>query len=130
MQSTSINPSRGSALGGTDVTIDGVGFNEPVTVDIGGVRAQVLRVSSTEILARTGTLASPCSTGAANQIVTVTNVDNGDTALSLPPQSFSYIPVPATITSITGTAPISVGSALTVGVQNPGVGLLGTANVS
>src|ERR1043165_9602161 len=41
MAITAINPTAGSAFGGTDVTIDGVGFNDPVTVDIGGVRAQV-----------------------------------------------------------------------------------------
>jgi hypothetical protein len=133
MQITAINPVRGSALGGTDITIDGTGFDDPVTVDIGAsgtpIRAQVIRVSGTQILARTGGLASPCNAAVANVPVTVTNVANGDSAISTAPQVFSYIPVPAVITSITGTPPVTIGSALNVGVQNPGVGLLGSASV-
>lgn len=129
MQITSINPTLGSSLGGTDVRIDGIGFNDPVTVDFGVTRAQVIRVSSTEIIARTGSLASPCA-GAANVGITVTNVDNGDTATSAAPQTFTYIPVPSAITSITSSGPITVGSALTVNVDNPGVGLLGTGVVT
>jgi hypothetical protein len=129
MQITAVNPTVGSALGGTDVTIDGVGFNDPLTVDIGGVRAQVLRVSGTEILVRTGPLASPCATGGG--AITVTNVDNGDTAVSASPQTFTYIGVQPVITSITsGSNPPQPGQALSVTVQNPGVGLLGTALIN
>jgi hypothetical protein len=131
MQITAINPLRGSAVGGTDITIDGTGFNDPVTVDIGGVRATVLRVSGTEILARTGTPGSPCITSLVNVPVTVTNVDNGDFAVSAAPQLFTYLPVSPVITSIVGAGapPVTVGSSLTVNVQNPGIGLLGSASV-
>jgi IPT/TIG domain/Abnormal spindle-like microcephaly-assoc'd, ASPM-SPD-2-Hydin len=129
MQITSISPTLGTALGGTEVRIDGIGFNDPVTVDFAGTRAQVIRVSGTQVVARTGSLASPCA-GAASVPVTVTNVDNGDTATSTPPQTFTYLPVLAVITSVGGTPPITVGSALTVNVDNPGVGLLGTGLIT
>jgi hypothetical protein len=129
MQITSVNPTTGSAFGGTDITIDGVGFNDPLTVDIGGVRAQVIRVSGTEILARTGKLNSPCTSGGGPIIVT--NVDNGDVAISASPQTFTYIGVNPVITSITSTTnPPQPGNSLTVVVQNPGVGPLGNALVS
>ena len=129
MQITAVNPTLGSALGGTDVTIDGVGFNDPVTVDIAGVRAQVIRVSGTQIVARTGRLPSPCSTGASG-LVTVTNIDNGDTAISAAPQTFTYIPVAAAISSIVVPTTLQRGNSVTVNVQNPGVGLLGTALIT
>jgi hypothetical protein len=130
MQITTINPVAGSALGGTDVTIDGVGFNDPLTVDIAGVRAQVIRVSGTEVVARTGRLPSPCNAGAGGA-VTVTNVDNGDFATSAGTQTFSYIGVPSVITGITvNSPPATPGGSLTVNVQNPGIGLLGNALIS
>lgn len=127
MQITAITPTFGSALGGTDVRIDGIGFNDPVTVDIGGVRAQTIRVSATEILARTGATASPCAPGSIT-VVTVTNVDNGDTAVS--PQNFVYVAVPPVITGvIVSSPPLTIGGAVNVNVLNPGVGQLGTAFV-
>jgi len=127
---TTVNPTSGSALGGTDVIIDGTGFNEPLTVDIGGIRAQVLSVHGTQILVRTGRAPSPCA-GAAGGAITVTNTDNGDVATSAVPQTFTYIPVSPVITSITsGITPPQPGSTLTVGVLNPGVGLSGTGNAS
>ena len=124
---TAISPIVGSAAGGTDVTIDGTGFNAPVTVDVGGVRATVLSVSATEIRVRTNGLPSPCGGGGGSTVVT--NVDNGDVATSPPTQSFTYVGVPALITSISGSSPITIGTGLTVNVANPGVGQLGTAFV-
>ena len=130
---TTINPTTGTALGGTDITIDGTGFNEPLTVDIGGVRATVLSVHGTQILARTGRAPSPCAGGGGGS-VTVTNTDNGDTAVSVAPQTFTYIPVSPVITSITsGITPPNFpqpGNTLTIGVLNPGIGLAGTGNAS
>lgn len=127
MQITAITPTFGSALGGTDVTIDGTGFNDPVTVDIAGVRASVLSVSGTRILARTAPTASPCSPGAPLP-VSVTNIDNGDSDISR--SLFSYIGVPPVITSVSSGLNPTVGSALTVNVQNPGIGLLGSATIA
>ena len=130
MQITTVAPLLGSALGGTDVKIDGTGFNEPVSVFIGGALAQVLKVTGTEILARTGRLASPCSS-ANNGPIIVTNTDNGDTATAPAIYVFQYIGISPVITSITSSStPPVPGNSLSVGVQNPGVGLLGSAVAS
>src|SRR5207245_1990680 len=48
MQITSVSPTFGSALGGTDIRIDGIGFTDGATVDVGDVRASVLKVTGTE----------------------------------------------------------------------------------
>jgi len=126
MQITGISPTVGSSVGGTEIRIDGTGFNDPLTVDIGGIRALVIRVSGTEVIARTGALASPCASLASAQVI-VTNIDNGDTATSVAPQVFSYVGVLPVINSISGAPPITIGSSLAVTVVDPGVGLLGNA---
>lgn len=127
MAITTISPVIGSAVGGTQVRIDGTGFNDPLTVNIAGVRAQVISVSGTEILARTTGLASPCA-GISGPVV-VTNTDNGDEAASSSSQTFTYIAVLPLITSVVpgGSPPFTIGSPFTVTVQNPGIGPLGSA---
>lgn len=134
MAITAITPNLGSALGGTDVTIDGIGFVDPVIVEIFNsgepVRAQVLRVSGTQILVRTppsnGLATSPCHPGSG--IIVVTNVNNGDRAESS--QIFTYVAVPPVITDVTFSPLLTVGGGVSVTVLNPGVGALGTARVS
>jgi IPT/TIG domain-containing protein len=125
MQITGARPLIGSALGGTDVTIDGIGFDPPVDVFVGGVLAQVLRVSGSQILARTSPLANPCSGGGGK--INVTNINNGDTAEA--PVNFAFIGVFPVITSINPSTGITPGSTLTVSVQDPGIGPLGSAIV-
>ncbi|HEX9160485.1 MAG TPA: IPT/TIG domain-containing protein [Thermoanaerobaculia bacterium] len=122
MQITGARPLTGSALGGTDVTIDGIGFDPPVDVFIGGVLAQQLRVSGTQILARTSALAVPCSN--TSTAITVTNINNGETAAG---PAFNVIGVNPIITSVLSSGPINPGSSITVNVQNPGIGPLGSA---
>ena len=122
MQITGARPLAGSSLGGTDVTIDGIGFDSPVDVFIAGILAQTIRVSGTQILARTNPLATPCASSSGP--ISVTNINNGDSAIS--PVSFGYIGVPSIITSVGGT-PLVPGSSFTVNVQDPGVGPLGNA---
>ena len=125
MAITTVRPLLGSSLGGTDVTIDGIGFDQPLQVFIGGVAAQVLRVSGSQILARTGALPSPCQSGGGSiQIINTNNGDSVDAA-----QSFQFIGVPPIITTVTSAGGFIPGSTATVTVQNPGVGLLGTANI-
>ena len=124
MQITGARPLLGSSLGGTDVTIDGIGFDQPVDVFIGTQMAQVIRVSGTQILARTTALASPCANTTGP--ITVTNINNGDTASS--PVSFQYVGVNPLITAL-GGAPFTPGSTVTVTVQDPGIGPLGNALV-
>ncbi|MEK6371645.1 MAG: IPT/TIG domain-containing protein [Acidobacteriota bacterium] len=129
MQITTVQPLIGTALGGTIVTIDGTGFNDPLAVFFGDVLAQVLKVTGTQIQARTGALASPC-TSASGGAITVMNTDNGDTAIAPPLFAFQYVGVAPTITGVTVNSPPAVpGGSLQVSVLNPGVGPLGTANV-
>lgn len=122
MQITAISPLSGSALGGTDITIDGVGFDSPVQVLINATELQVLRVSGTQILARTPALPNACS--GATGPVTVTNIENGDNASSSNP--FTFIGVPPEITSV-GTA--TAGQSVQITVRNPGVGALGEGSI-
>jgi IPT/TIG domain. len=127
MQITSVSPTFGSALGGTSILIDGIGFTDGATVDVGDFRASVIKVTGTEVTARTASIPIPC-TGTSRLDVKVTNIDNGDTATQS--SVFSYVGVPSIITSVTGPSPTNIGNALAVNVQNPGVGLLGTATVA
>ncbi len=71
---TSVNPSSGPSLGGTNVTISGTGFNAGATVTFGGSAAtNVVRVDSTTITAETP--AHPA--GAVDVVVTNTNATSG-----------------------------------------------------
>lgn len=124
MQIAAISPLVGSSVGGTDVTIDGFGFDAPLQVLVAGVEAQVIRVSGTQLLVRTGAAPSPCA--GATGPVTVRNIENLDTASS--PTSFAYIAVSPQITSATPN-PVATGLTLTATVANPGIGQLGTANI-
>src|SRR6185295_5392740 len=106
-----------------DVTIDGIGFDAPVQVLIGTspeIEAQVIRVSGTQVVIRTPSLPSACTGGAGN--ITVKNVENGDSAASS--SLFTFIAIPPAITAVTTAAP---GGSISVTVQNPGIGPLGTA---
>jgi hypothetical protein len=120
---TSFRPLNGPATGGTEVVIDGIGFLAGADVTIAGVRATVLQVTGTRILARTTALASAC--GGATGPVRVTNPVNGDFE-EFSEEVFSYIPVLPLITSVTSTIP---GDDITVVVRDPGVGALGTADI-
>jgi hypothetical protein len=126
LQITSIAPTSGSAIGGGQIRIDGLGFDDPVAVSVAGIPAQPIRVSGTELIVRLGSTPSPCS-GATGPVI-VTNINTGDTATS--GQTFSYIAVNPIITSVTPTTGILPGSSITVDVSNPGVGQLGNAVVA
>jgi hypothetical protein len=126
LQITSIAPSSASGVGGSQIRIDGIGFDDPVTVSVAGVVAQPIRVSGTEVVARLGNTASPCAGGSGPVIVT--NVNTGDTATSL--TLFTYIPVNPVITQVVPTTGITPGSSIAVDVQDPGVGPLGNAATS
>lgn len=110
---TTINPTSGLITGGTSVTIDGAGFDDPLAVSIAGVAAQVIRVSGTEVVART---LQPLVTTCANLAgtVTVTNTENGDTASSIP--QFTYISPPVKVTTV--TSPVTPGGSSAVTVLN------------
>ncbi|HYC60630.1 MAG TPA: IPT/TIG domain-containing protein [Thermoanaerobaculia bacterium] len=120
---TSFRPLTGPATGGTDVVIDGIGFLAPVDVTIAGIRATVLQVTGSRILARTAGLPSACSGGSGG--VRVVNVNNGDTE-TFTDEIFTYVPVTPLITSVESGQP---GEQVTVVVRDPGVGALGIADI-
>jgi hypothetical protein len=122
---TSYRPLLGPATGGTDIVIDGIGFLAPVDVTIAGVRATVLQVTGTRILARTGSLPSACA-GASGSVL-VTNVNNGDFE-DFTAEPFVYVPVLPQITSVS-PSPAIAGQALNVTVRDPGVGPLGFGDI-
>jgi hypothetical protein len=124
MQITAFAPGVGTSLGGTRVTIDGSGFDDPVAVTIGVFATQVIRVSGTEIVVQTLSTGTPC--GNASGPITVTNIENGDSATTT--GVFSFLPVKPVITSVV-PSPVIPGTSITVSVQNPGIGPLGSANI-
>lgn len=126
MQITAVSPLVGPSTGGTDVTIDGIGFDQPIQVLFGTnppIEAQQIRVSGTQVVVRTPSLPNACSGGSG--AITIVNIDNGDSASSS--NIFTFVPVTPQILS--ATTPVTAGTTLTALVANPGVGALGTANI-
>jgi len=117
MQITAAGPTVGSAFGGTRVSIDGVGFNDPLTVVIGGVVAQPIKVSGTEVIAITGRAPIPCAPPSA--AIVVTNIDNGDTASG---PVFTYTAEKPFIASVNPTSG-EPDSTTTITVVKPGIGV-------
>ena len=109
---TAITPNQGPFTGGTRVTIDGNGFNDPVTVQFVGVGAQVIKVSGTEIVAITsGIVVTSC--GDVSGPTTMNNVDNGDAATG---PNFIYRVPKAAIVSV--QSPATAGGTTQVTVLN------------
>lgn len=76
---TSVGPSFGPYFGGTNVTLFGQGFDEPVAVVLAGFAQNVISVTGTEIIARTiGITTDSCAD--VSGPVSVTNVETGDSA--------------------------------------------------
>ncbi len=121
MSITALGPGIGSAFGGTTVTIDGSGFDDPVTVSFAGIVARPIRVSGTQVVAITGPTPSPCTPSRGETVVT--NVNSGDSATGA---EFQYVAELPQITSISpNTGP--PGTSITIPVIKPGVGIDGTA---
>ncbi|HKB78291.1 MAG TPA: IPT/TIG domain-containing protein, partial [Thermoanaerobaculia bacterium] len=114
MQITTVGPTEGPFTGGTRVRIDGIGFDDPVGVVIGGVAAQVISVSGTEIVAIT----SPVNLNSCGDVtgpIVVGNTNNGDTATG--PDFIYRVPKPLIVNisnpnNLGGTATITVFNAL------------------
>lgn len=114
MAITAVGPTEGPFNGGTRVTIDGIGFNDPVAVVIGGIAAQPIKVTGTQIIAITSP-ANVTSCGDITGPIAVTNVDNGDTAAPAG-LNFTYrVPKP-TILSVSPNN--TLGGPMTVTVLN------------
>jgi hypothetical protein len=76
---SSAGPTLGPAAGGTTLTIDGVGFEDPVVVTVAGVPAAVIKTTPTQITAITSRAnLSTCAN--ASGPISIVNVDTGDTA--------------------------------------------------
>jgi hypothetical protein len=113
MQITAAGPSQGPVTGGTKVVIDGIGFNDPVAVSIGGFAAQPIKVTGTQVTAVTAAVI-PTSCSDFGAPITVTNIDNGDFAAG---PTFTYkVPKP----SIVSISPLTVsqGNNVTIVVAN------------
>lgn len=89
---TSVGPTEGPYIGGTTVTINGQGFDEPVAVELAAVGQQVISVSGTQVVVRTVPVrVENCSvTGARNGTPTkVVNIETGAFAADGP--AFTYV---------------------------------------
>ncbi|MCI0342714.1 MAG: IPT/TIG domain-containing protein [Planctomycetales bacterium] len=105
---TSVTPTTGPNTGGTTVTISGTNFFAGATVTIGGAAATVSTISSTQIVATTGSVAP--SVGPSN--VVVTNVD-GQSATGT--GVFTYTGPSPTVTSVSpNVGPTFGGQTVTV----------------
>ena len=79
MQITTARPTEGPFSGGTQITIDGTGFDDPLAVTVANVAAQVIRVSGTEVVVITPGIQPQGCADVTGPIV-VTNTENGDQA--------------------------------------------------
>src|SRR5438132_2777502 len=107
---TTAAPTEGPFTGGTRVRIDGSGFDDPLQVVIGGVAAQVISVSGSEVIALTVAV-NLTSCGDVSGPIVVTNTDNGDTAAG--PAFIFRVPRPL-ITNI--STPVAAGGTATITV--------------
>lgn len=132
MQITALGPTEGPFTGGTRIKIDGVGFNDPVTVSVAGVAAQVISVSGTEIIAITSGVHVTTCADVPGPLV-VTNIDNGDQASG---PTFTYRILKPVITNIgtgnlNGTTTVTVANAtgtprITLGTEKAIAPITGT----
>jgi len=113
MQITAAGPTEGPISGGTKVVIDGVGFNDPVAVTIAGFAALPIKVTGTQVTAVTPAII-PAACGDVSGPISVTNIDNGDSAAG--PAFIFRVPKP-TIISVSPTA-VAPGGSITVQVVN------------
>jgi hypothetical protein len=116
---TSIAPGEGSHVGGERVVITGNGFDEPLTVTIGGVGQQVVSVTGTQIVIRTVGIPNAACGSRTPFPVVVTMVEGG---ASVGGVNYTYIGPPNP--RIFGVTPTqgSVGSTVTIlgdGFQAP-----------
>lgn len=120
MAITGASNTTGSALGGTQVTIFGWGFDDPVAVGLAGIGAQVIRVSGTEIVVRSSPLQSPCTDLSGD--ISVTNIEDGATATG-DELTFNYIGVFPLIASVSSPT-FNPGSTVNVSIADPGLGFI------
>jgi hypothetical protein len=102
---TGVNPSSGPQAGGTNVTVTGVNFFAPATVDFGGSLATSVSVVDAS------TITCQTTAHAAGTVdVTVTTDFGGDTL----PLSYTYIGAPAPAAVSPSAGPVGGGQSVTV----------------
>ncbi len=83
----------------TQVIIQGQGFDEPLTVGLGGFAASVQSVTGTRIVARSPIVSiTNCTAVAGTPMAQVTNIETGDTASFA--GTFRYRPIDPVITGV------------------------------
>ena len=112
---TGLEPNSGPPEGGTNVTIFGQGFDDPLQVLMGNTQWQVISVTGTEIIARSPGLPAGTCTGSGSLLVR--NLSNGSTAES---PIFTYVADDASITlnSLSPTSVAQGGGAVTASGEN------------
>jgi len=97
-----VDPVSGPPGGGTQVTIFGEGFDEPLVVDFGSTRQQVTSVTGNQILVRTVPVQVEGCLAAGGGPVTVTHLESN---ASVTQGSFEYVVIRP---EITGTNPATI----------------------
>ncbi|MEP7010439.1 MAG: IPT/TIG domain-containing protein [Acidobacteriota bacterium] len=83
----------------TQVTIQGQGFDEPLTVGLGGFAAFVQSVTGTRIVARSPIVSiTSCAAVVGSPLAQVTNIETGDSSTAA--GSFRYRPIDPVITGV------------------------------
>lgn len=115
MAITAISPTQGPATGGTNVTIHGWGFDDPVAVYFGTVAVQPIRVSGSEIVVRTPALSE---IGCASLVapVRVVNVEDGAQATG---DAFTFNNPQPRILNVSSDE-VTEGSSVQIAVVNAG----------
>ena len=125
---TSISPTEGPYSGGTAVTVTGSGFEEPVSVELGGVaQTQVTSVTGTQIVFTTEPISvSACPSGGKIQAqgLKVTDLGNGQAGQAAVVYGYQ-VPIP----SLTGISPRQGSQAGGLTVTVSGTGLESPARV-
>lgn len=97
---SAISPGQGPFTGGTQVTLFGQGFEEPVAVELAGVGQSILSVTGTEVVVRTVAV-DVTSCDDVSGPSQLTNIETGESATG---PTFTYrVPRPL----ITGVSPTS-----------------------
>ena len=114
---TAVDPNTGPYFGGTNVTIFGQGFDEPLVVDFGTVRQQVISVTGTEILVRTVGLLGSGSCSNSSLGSNVTNLETGESA-SGPPFIYQEIQLSPSISGVSPSPLTQAGGVVTISGRN------------
>ena len=109
-----VGPTAGPFTGGTRVRIDGVGFDDPVAVTIGGFAAQPIDVSGTQIIAITSAVPVTGCSDVSGEI-SVTNINTGASATAENLEFTYQVPKPIVVSV---SNPTQVGGSVSIRVFN------------